>query len=201
MADRPSLILASESPRRLALLAQVGVTPDKVIAPEVDEAAQPGELPRVLAGRLACEKARSVFDQAKSDVGPSVVLAADTVVACGRRCLGKPQNADEAQRFLTLLSGRSHQVFSGVALIDPNGQLYQRVVMTRVRFKRLSREDMGAYLSTTEWQGKAGAYAIQGYAAAFVKSINGSYTNVVGLPLFEVMQMLQGCGFRAGTAA
>lgn len=196
MADRPSLILASESPRRLALLEQVGLIPDHVVVPDIDEAERAGELPRQLALRLAVEKARAVSGSLASEAGPSVILAADTVVACGRRCLGKPEDPVEARRSLTLLSGRSHQVFSGVAAIDADGHLHQRVVMTRVRFKRLSDEEIDFYLSSSEWQGKAGAYAIQGYAGAFVKSINGSYSNVVGLPLFEVVQVLSACGLR-----
>jgi len=196
VADRPSLILASESPRRLALLKQVGLIPDQIIAPQIDEAARALELPRALAGRLAAQKAQSVFDRFKSDNGSSVVLAADTVVACGRRCLGKPEDASEAWRFLTQLSGRSHQVFSGVSVIDGHGRAHERVVMTRVKFKRLSHDDMTTYLATDEWKGKAGAYAIQGFAGAFVKSINGSYSNVVGLPLLEVVQLLKACGIR-----
>jgi len=199
VADRPSLILASESPRRLALLKQVGLAPDEVIAPDIDEAVRATELPRALALRLASEKAISVSVRVKSGGKPCVILAADTVVACGRRCLGKPEDPAEAQRFLTLLSGRSHQVFSGVSIMDANGNSHQRVVMTRVKFKRLSDDDMTAYLATGEWKDKAGAYAIQGFAGAFVKSINGSYSNVVGLPLLEVVQMLGACGIRGET--
>ncbi|MGB0920487.1 MAG: Maf family protein [Alphaproteobacteria bacterium] len=183
------LILGSASPRRLDLLQQVGITPDEIIPPEIDETPLVGESPRAYAGRLAVEKNAAI------SVAGAYVLTADTVVAAGHRILGKPRDGREADQFLQLLSGRRHQVISGVALADPQGRVVHRTVMTRVTFKRLSHQARAAYLETQEWQGKAGGYAIQGRAAAFVKSINGSYTNVVGLPVYEVTNMLQGAGY------
>jgi len=197
-AQRPSLILASASPRRLQLLDQIGVTPDQMIPADLDETPRKGEAPRSLATRLAREKAEVAARAArlKGDSAGALVLAADTVVAVGRRILPKPELVDEAAACLRLLSGRAHKVFTGICLITPKNARRERLVETRVRFKRLSRADFDAYLASGEWRGKAGGYAIQGLAAAFIPWINGSYPNVVGLPLAEVWAMLQGLGFR-----
>ncbi|PHZ83462.1 Maf family protein [Paremcibacter congregatus] len=185
------LILGSASPRRRELLAQIGLAPDDIVPADIDETPQKSESPRKLAERLAVEKA-AALKTAHSDC---YILAADTVVALGNRILGKAENTAEARKYLTLLSGRRHKVYSGVSLITPTGTQVSRVVATSVLFKRLSDTDLAAYLSHDEWQGKAGAYAIQGHAARFIKSINGSYSNVVGLPLFETTNMLQGNGY------
>ena len=188
MAGR--LILASASPRRLDLLAQVGITPAAVVPADIDETPMPDELPRALALRLAAEKARAVA----KDHAEDFVLAADTVVACGRRSLPKPEDAAEARRCLGLLSGRRHRVIGGVALACPDGRMVTRAVVTAVQFKRLSRLETDAYLATEEWRDKAGGYAIQGRAALFVTAVNGDYNNVVGLPLALTANLLAGAG-------
>ncbi len=185
------LILASASPRRHQLLEQVNLTPDHVAPAEIDETPGKDELPRDLAGRLAAEKA----DAASSQYPDDFVLAADTVVACGRRCLPKTEAETEARQCLKLLSGRRHRVFTGVTLLAPGGIRRGRVVETRVTFKALSENEIRTYLTSNEWRGKAGGYAIQGLAAAFVRAVHGSYTNVVGLPVFEVVSMLAGAGY------
>jgi septum formation protein len=190
----PALILASSSPRRLALLRQVGIEPDRVAAPDVDETPEPRELPRVYAARLARDKALAVARQLGRDQG--FVLAADTVVACGRRILPKAETRAVAARCLELLSGRRHRVHGGICILAPGGRESRRVVDTMVRFKRLTAAECERYLAAGEWQGKAGGYAIQGLAAAFVPAINGSYSNVVGLPLVEVLAALEGLGWR-----
>jgi septum formation protein len=192
MAAPPQFVLASASPRRRDLLARIGRVPDKILHPEIDETPRKGELPRALAERLAREKARAIVDDPAA--AGAFILAADTVVACGRRILPKPHDADAARACLQLLSGRRHRVLSGIAVVDPAGVLRVRVVTTSVTFKRLSEAEIAAYVAGGEWQDKAGGYAIQGRAATFVKSLNGSYTNVVGLPLFEVEAMLTGLG-------
>ncbi|MCF6273977.1 MAG: Maf family protein [Rhodobacteraceae bacterium] len=182
------LILASASPRRAELLAQIGVVPDEILPAGIDETPLKAELPRVYAGRLSVEKARAV--QAEG-----LILAADTVVAVGRRILEKPADADEAVRFLRLLSGRRHRVITGVALrLDE--KLWARQVETAVRFKPLSEPEINTYITSGEWQGKAGGYGIQGLASAFIPWINGSYSNVVGLPLSETANMLTGAGYK-----
>jgi septum formation protein len=189
-SEKSKFVLASASPRRLDLLAQIGVVPDVVRAADLDEAPTKSELPRAHAIRLAREKAEAV-----AILEPhSYVLAADTVVACGRRILPKALDEAQARACLTLLSGRAHRVYTAVALIDPEGRLRERLSETRVSFKRLSEAEMRAYLAAGEWQGKAGGYAIQGHAGAFVRRLNGSYSGVVGLPLFEVMSLLDGAG-------
>ena len=188
------LILASASPRRLELLRQIGVEPDLVVPADFDETALEGELPRDHAGRLAAAKAASVA----ADHPDAYVLGADTVVACGRRILGKAESATEARGFLTMLSGRRHRVVGGVCLIAPDGRTISRIIHTAVTFKRLSEEEIDSYLAHGEWRGKAGAYAIQGRAAVFVRQLGGSYSNVVGLPLYETMTMLQGLGATTG---
>jgi septum formation protein len=192
--NRAPLILASSSPRRLALLRQIGVTPDRIALPEVDETPLPRELPRDHVLRLAIAKAADVAT--RPDAAGAYVLAADTVVACGRRILGKAHDVATAERFLRLLSGRRHRVYTGVAVAVADRRRVVRTVMTMVRFKRLSEGDIAAYLASGEWQGEAGGYAIQGRAEAFVLSINGSWSNVVGLPLTTTLDLLQGLGWR-----
>jgi septum formation protein len=189
------LVLASSSPRRLALLRQAGIEPDRVLAPEADEAPLRRELPVPHALRLAVAKAEAVAARLGGE-GAAFVLAADTVVACGRRILPKAGSRGEAERCLDLLSGRRHRVHGGVCVLAPGGRRSARVVTTMVRFKRLEEAERTAYLDSGEWEGKAGGYAIQGRAAAFVPAINGSYTNVVGLPLAEALAMLMGLGWR-----
>jgi len=188
----PRLILASGSPRRLDLLRQVGIEPDAVDPAEIDETPLRDELPPALALRLAAEKAQAVAPRHPE----AYVLAADTVVACGRRALPKPADAATARRCLKLLSGRRHRVIGGVAVIAPDGRLRSRRVVTVVSFKRLTEAEVEAYLASGEWRDKAGGYAIQGRAGAFATRINGSYTNVVGLPLYETLALLQGAGLR-----
>lgn len=192
------LVLASSSPRRLELLRQIDLPPDLVVAPEVDETPLPKELPRHYARRLARLKAEAVA--ARLGEGPWYVVAGDTVVAVGRRILPKAESEEQARWCLSLLSGRRHRVWGGVCVLRHDGRRSERVVETRVRFRRLSREHIEAYIASGEWRGKAGAYAIQGRAAAFVPWINGSYSNVVGLPLAEVAMMLEGLGYRRNTA-
>jgi septum formation protein len=193
--NRAPLILASSSPRRLALLRQVGVIPDRIAAPEVDETPLARELPRAHALRLAAAKAAEVA--ARPDAAGAYVLAADTVVACGRRILGKADDALAAERFLRLLSRRRHRVYTGVGVVAPDGRRAVRAVATMVRFKRLGAREIAAYLASGEWRGKAGGYAIQGRAEAFVRSINGSWSNVVGLPLATTLDLLGGLGWRS----
>ena len=188
----PPLVLASASPRRLELLAQIGITPDHVDPADIDETALPRELPGPHVSRLARIKAEAVRGRNPN----AFILAADTVVACGRRILGKPEDEAAARAFLTLLSGRRHRIYGGVAVIDPTGKVAMRRVVSQVAFKRLSDRELAAYLKTGEWRGKAGGYAIQGRAATFVSWMAGSYSNVVGLPLFETAQLLTGLGYR-----
>ena len=187
----PDLVLASASPRRVDLLNQIGVVPDRIIPANIDETPLRAELPRQLVARLSASKAISVFEK---NLG-SFVLGADTVVACGRRILSKAETLEQARSFLELLSGRRHRVISGLAIVSPEGKVYKRTVETHVTFKRLSLKDLDLYLASGEWRDKAGAYAIQGLAAKFIRAINGSYSNVVGLPLFEVSQLFEGIGF------
>src|ERR1700722_4158420 len=187
-----SLILASSSPRRRELLAQIGIVPDAIDPADLDETPRKDELPLLHAERLAAEKARLVAQRHPGDF----VLGADTVVGCGRRILPKAETLAEARQCLTLLSGRRHRVHGGIALVTPAGKLVQRRVITAVAMKRLSPQELEAYLASEEWHGKAGGYAIQGRAACFVREIIGSYSNVVGLPLFETAALLQGQGFK-----
>ena len=192
-AASPPLILASASPRRLSLLAQIGVVPDQVLPADLDETARRGELPATLARRLAGEKAAAIHA-----LHPDcLILAADTVVACGRRALPKAETPEQARVCLRLLSGRRHRVIGGVALLAPDRPPRLRVVTTRVGFARLSNRDIEDYIASREWQGKAGGYAIQGLAARHVRWLEGSYTNVVGLPLFETARLLDGSGYFA----
>ena len=197
MIGRPKLVLASGSPRRLSLLNQAGIEPDSLQPTEIDEIPVKGELPRALANRLAKTKAQAALASVKIDeqLRGSYILAADTVVAVGRRIMPKADMLDEAAACLRLLSGRNHRVYTGICLVTPRETFRQRLIETRVRFKRLSTEDIEAYLASGEWRGKAGGYAIQGLAGTFVVKLVGSYTNVVGLPLYETMSLLGGEGF------
>lgn len=190
-SEKPLFVLASASPRRRDLLAQVGLTPDRIEAADIDERVRPRELPRDLARRLAEAKARVVAVRFPG----AFVLAADTVVACGRRVLPKAETEAEARACLDLLSGRRHRVMGGVAAIDPTGRLVERLAITAVTFKRLERAEIERYIASGEWRGKAGGYAIQGLAALYVRQIVGSYSNVVGLPLFETAALLKGLGY------
>jgi septum formation protein len=193
----PPLVLGSASPRRLALLAQIGVKPDAVLPAEIDETARPREGPRALAERLAREKAlaSAAIAVSHANLAPCLTLAADTVVGVGRRILPKCETRDEAELCLGLLSGRGHRVFTGLALVTGNGAMRRRLIETRLRFKRLSHGEVEAYLLSGEWRGKAGGYAIQGLAGAFVLRLTGSYSNVVGLPLAETAALLAGEGY------
>ena len=182
------LVLASASARRLALLRQIGVEPDRVVASDVDETPLRQETPRALALRLALAKAQA------ARVDDAIVIAADTVVACGRRILPKAEQESEARACLALLSGRTHQVITAVAIAKANATPRTRIVVTRVRFTRLSSGDIDAYIASDEWRGKAGGYAIQGRAACFAIDINGSYSSVVGLPLHETAFLLRNAG-------
>jgi septum formation protein len=194
---KPKLVLASASPRRLTLLGQVGIEPDALRPSSIDETPHKSEMPRSLVSRLARAKAEAARDQIANDkdIADAYVLAADTVVAVGRRILMKPRFVEEEFATLQLLSGRNHRVLTGLCMITPDDRVRLKIIDTRVRFKRLSKEEMEAYVASREWRGKAGGYAIQGLAGCFVQKIVGSYTNVVGLPLTEVTNMLLGEGF------
>jgi septum formation protein len=181
------LVLASASPRRLDLLAQIGIRPDEVLPADIDETPGKGELPRPHAVRIAREKA-----EAAAKLRPdALVLAADTVVACGRRILPKAETEQQAEICLTLLSGRRHRVYGGICLIAPGKAPRLRVAESRVSFKRLSRSELADYLASGEWRGKAGGYAIQGLAAAHIDWISGSYSNIVGLSLHDAAALLR----------
>ncbi|MDE2238916.1 MAG: septum formation protein Maf [Rhodospirillales bacterium] len=181
------VILASASPRRLALLRQIGIEPYRIAAPEIDESPRSDELPRAYARRMALEKLTPAPD--------AFVIAADTVVAAGRRILHKTESREDAERYLRLLSGRRHKVYSAVAVSAPDGRMSCRVVESVVSFTRLDEPQLRAYLESGEWQGKAGGYAIQGQAARFIDFISGSYSGVVGLPLHETTTLLRGLGW------
>ena len=185
----PRLILASASPRRRELIARLGIEPLAVRAADIDETPRPAEVPYDYARRMAREKAEAARDSS------DYVLAGDTVVALGRRILPKAEDEATARKCLELMSGRRHRVLSAVALIAPDGTIRDRLSETVVRFKRLTEAEIAAYLASGEWHGKAGGYAIQGRAAAFVKALNGSYTNVVGLDLFATAALLRGVGW------
>lgn len=187
--DRPPLVLASASPRRRELLAQIGIVPDRIVSTDLDETPLPAEQPRGCALRLAHAKAAAV------DAPGCLVLAADTVVAAGRRILPKAENETDAHTCLSLLSGRRHRVFTAVVLRSVKGRRSERIAVSIVSFARLTPQQIDAYVETGEWQGKAGGYAIQGRAAAFVRYLSGSHSNVVGLPLFETAQLLRGTGW------
>ncbi|APH73354.1 Maf-like protein [Aquibium oceanicum] len=193
------LVLASGSPRRIELLQQAGIEPYRVFPADIDETPQKAEHPRSLAKRLSKEKAEKALASLSKEAGwegDAYILAADTVVAVGRRILPKADLLDEASNCLRLLSGRSHRVYTGLCLITPGGKARQKLVETRVRFKRLSREELESYLASGEWRGKAGGYAVQGLAGTFVVKLVGSYTNVVGLPLYETVSLLTGEGYK-----
>ena len=194
---RPKLVLASGSPRRLALLQQSGVEPDALLPADVDEAPLKSESPRELVKRLARTKAEVARKAARKDdaLKEAFIVSADTVVAVGRRILPKAEVVDEAAACLRLLSGRAHRVYTAVCLVTPSDKVRERIVETRLRFKRLSRDDLESYLASGEWRGKAGGYAIQGLAGSFVVKLVGSYTNVVGLPLYETVSLLDGEGY------
>jgi septum formation protein len=197
MIGRPKFVLASGSPRRLALVNQAGIEPDALRPTDIDETPKRGELPRACATRLARAKAEAALATVKLDeeLKGAFILAADTVVAVGRRILPKAELLDEAAQCLRLLSGRNHRVHTSVCLVTPNEKFRQRHVETRVRFKRLSEQDIEAYLASGEWRGKAGGYAAQGIAGTFIVKIVGSYSNVVGLPLYETVTLLGGEGY------
>ena len=188
---RPPLVLASASPRRLDLLARLGIVPGQVIATDIDETPMKRETPRPHAARLALGKAEA----AALRVPDALVLAADTVVGVGRRILPKAENEAQAQECLTLLSGRRHKVTTAVVLALPDGRRLKRVVESAVTFQRLTEQQLADYLAGGEWRGKAGGYAIQGRAEAFIRFLSGSHSNVVGLPLFETAQLLRGIGW------
>ena len=192
ISPRHPLILASASPRRLELLAQVGIEPQACDPAELDESPLRDETPRRLAERLAIEKARVVAARRPD----AFVLAADTVVAVGRRVLPKAETETEARACLDLLSGRGHRVYTGVAVVAPSGASASRLVETRLQIKRLSHQEIDAYLASEEWRGKAGGYGVQGRAGAFVVDLHGSYSSVVGLPLYETRSLLEGLGWR-----
>jgi len=196
-AWRPKLVLASGSPRRLALLQQAGIEPDALLPADVDETPLKSETPRELARRLARSKAEVARKTARNgeDLRDAFIISADTVVSVGRRVLPKAEVVDEAAACLRLLSGRTHRVYTAVCVITPKDAIRERFVETRVRFKRLSRDELERYLASGEWRGKAGGYAIQGLAGTFVVKLVGSYTNVVGLPLYETVSLLDGEGF------
>ena len=194
MEDRPNshLILASASPRRLDLLRQIGITPEEIYKSNLDETPEPKETARQLVERLAISKAMA----GASKFSQIFILGADTVVACGPRILGKAEDEQTARCYLELLSGRRHRVFGGICVIDPAGNTRSKVTETIVTFKRLEETEICKYLCSEEWRDKAGGYAIQGLAASFIKKINGSYSNVVGLPLYETVNLLTGMTYR-----
>lgn len=192
-----ALVLASASPRRIELLAQIGIEPAFLQPADIDETPQRSEHPRSLAKRLSKQKAERAKDKLKNDADykSAFILAADTVVGVGRQILPKAESEDVALDCLRLLSGRAHKVFTGVCLVTPKGSLRQVLVESRVRFDRLSRRQMDAYISSGEWRGKAGGYAIQGLAGSFIVKMVGSYSNIVGLPLHETQALLEGENF------
>jgi septum formation protein len=188
------LVLASASPRRLELLARIGIVPDDIIPAAIDESPGKAERPADYARRMAAAKAASIFGKAPG----ALILGADTVVAVGRRILPKAESEAEAKACLTLLSGRRHRVHSAVTLIDAEGRARHRLSTTMVAFKRLSEQEIAAYLASGEWLGKAGGYAIQGRAEALVRSLSGSHSGVMGLPLLETRALLRAAGYPIG---
>ena len=197
MAAISKLVLASGSPRRLQLLQQIGIEPDHLSPVDADETPNRGEVPRSLAKRLSRLKAEMAIENVRrsEELQGSYILTADTVVGLGRRILPKAEMLDEAATSLRLLSGRNHRVYTSLTLVTPKGTVRHKLVESRVRFKRLSRDEMEAYLASGEWRGKAGGYAIQGIAGSFVVKLIGSYSNVVGLPLYETAALLTGEGY------
>src|SRR6201982_977421 len=197
MIGRPKLVLASASPRRLSLINQVGIEPDALRPTDIDETPKRGELPRAYATRLPRNKAETALGMVRIDdeLKGAYIIAADTVVAVGRRILPKAELLDEAAQCLRLLSGRNHRVHTAICLVTPKETFRQRYVETRVRFKRLSEQDIEAYLASGEWRGKAGGYAAQGIAGGFWVKLRGSYSTVIGLPLYEILTLLGGEGY------
>ena len=197
MIGSPKLVLASGSPRRVQLINQAGIEPDSLRPTDIDETPQRGELPRACANRLARAKAEAALALVRVDdeLKGAYILSADTVVAVGRRILPKAELLDEAAQCLRLLSGRNHRVHTAICLVTPKEAFRQRLVETKVRFKRLSDEDIEAYLASGEWRGKAGGYAAQGIAGGFIVKIVGSYSGVIGLPLYETSTLLMGEGY------
>ena len=189
--ELPDLILASASPRRIALLAQIGIVPDQVVPAQIDERPYKGELPGHLAKRLGMGKARAVARKHSS----ACILSCDTVVAVGRRILDKAECEDDVRRSFKMLSGRRHRIYGGLTLIDSVGKIHNKLVITSVIFKKFQDSEIEDYIRSGEWQGKAGGYAIQGRAGAFARKIVGSYSNIVGLPLFETSRILKGACF------
>ena len=197
MTGRQKLVLASGSPRRVSLLNQAGIEPDGLRPSNVDETPKRGELPRACANRLARAKAEVALDHVRADeeLQGAYIIAADTVVAVGRRVMPKADMLEDAAACLRMLSGRNHRVYTGICLVTPKEAFRQRLIETRVRFKRLSEDDIQSYIGSGEWRGKAGGYAVQGIAGSFVVKMVGSYTNVVGLPLYESTTLMGGEGF------
>ena len=189
--SQPQLVLASASPRRLDLLAQIGIQPDLVSAADLDETPTKGEMPASYARRLAIAKAKAV-----AATHDGIILAGDTVVACGRRILPKAETADTALSCLQLLSGRKHRVYGGIALITADRRLLVRVACSQIKFRRLTRNNIADALAFGDWQGKAGGYAIQGFAAQYIRHTSGSYSNIVGFSLFDVAALLDAAGYR-----
>lgn len=190
-AQAKDLILASASPRRVDLLQQIGIVPAQIIPADIDETSLKSEHPRDLAQRLALEKAQAIA----KDNPNTFIIAADTVVACGRRILPKAETEDQARDCLNLLSGRKHHVYGGICIITDNGKEITRLCDTIVKFKPLTNHDINIYIETGEWDGKAGGYAIQGFSASYISFMQGSYSNVVGLSLYDTMQILRGNEF------
>ena len=186
------LILASSSPQRLILLKTIGVIPDKIVPSNIDEIPEKNEKPRDFVLRMSKEKALDV----SKNFPNSFILSGDTIVACGRRIIGKPSDRDNAKQILNLLSGRRHQVLSAITLIKPDKNEVSKIVITRVKFSRLNQNALNAYLDTNEWKGKAGGYAIQGSASSFIPWINGSYSSVMGFPTNEVNNLLNSSGWK-----
>ncbi len=187
------IILASNSARRKELLGQIGIVPNLIVSSKIDENTLKNEGALEYAKRIAYQKAVTVNDKIKNP--KAIIIAADTVVSCRAKILGKPKDKNEAQEILKIISGRRHKVYTAVCIINnKTGKIYQKSAKTMVQFKHLSSLEIKTYLDSNEWQDKAGAYAIQGLASAYIKQINGSYSNVVGLPLFEVNNILQGIG-------
>ncbi len=193
LSPQTKLLLASASPRRKELLKQIGIIPTKIIAADISEAIYPKEKPQKLALRLSLEKAQALHESHPD----YAILAADTVVACGQYILDKAENTDQARQYIEKLSGRRHRVYGGIALITPEGKIYQRSATTIVQFKPLTNQDIESYIATGEWNGKAGGYAIQGLAGSFVKYLAGSYSNVVGLSLYDTTKILESAKIKA----
>ncbi|MDS7596146.1 Maf-like protein [Agrobacterium tumefaciens] len=198
---KQKLVLASGSPRRLELLHQIGIEPARLMPMDIDETPAKLEHPRTLCRRLSLQKAEAAYGVIRHEHAwkDAYVLGSDTVVAVGRRIVGKAEYTEDASAALHLLSGRSHWVYTGICLITPGGKVRQKVAETKVRFKRLSTREIDSYIASGQWRGKAGAYGIQGIAGCFVQKLTGSYTNVVGLPLYETSTLLAGEGFDVTT--